>query len=147
MNLWRLFKLVLPPAISCAALLPLAAHAQQSKFDGTWSVVMVCPPHSSAKDDAKGYTHRFSAEVLNSRLKGTHGKEGEPGWHFLHGKINADGSASLRLDGIVNTPTHAINEAPQGKEYTYGIKAQFDATAGEGQRLTGRICQFKFSRM
>lgn len=142
----NLFKLALPLAVSCAVLASSAAHAQRSKFDGTWNVVMVCPPHSSEKDDAKAYTHRFSAEVLESQLRGTHGKAGEPGWHFLHGKINADGSATLRLDGIVNSPAHAINEASRGKEYTYRIKAQFEATVGEGQRLTGRVCQFKFSR-
>lgn len=107
---------------------------------------MVCPPQSSAKDDAKGYTHRFAAEVLNSRLTGSRGKEDQPGWHFLHGNINADGGAVLRLDGIINSPEHAINDAPQGKEYKYRIKAQFDAIAGEGQRLTGRVCHFKFSR-
>ena len=123
-----------------------AALAQTSKFDGAWNVVMTCPPHNAADDDAKGYTHRFPAEVQNSRFRGTHGNEGEPGWHFVHGKINANGSATFRLDGIVNNPKYAINDAERGKEYTYRIKAQFDEIAGVGQRLTGRACEFKFSR-
>jgi len=122
------------------------ALAQEPKFDGLWSVTMICLPHSEADDDAKGYTHRWQAEVHASRLKGTHGKEGEPGWHFLHGKIQEDGSATLRLDGIVNNPKYAINDAQRGKEYTYRVKAQFEEKSGVGQRLTGRACEFKFTR-
>lgn len=123
-----------------------AAQAQHSKFDGAWNVTMTCPPHSAANDDAKGYTHRFPAEVQSGRIRGTHGKEGEPGWHLVQGKINDDGSATLRLDGIVNNPKYAINEAERGKEYTYRIKAQFEPGSGVGQRLTGRVCEFKFTR-
>jgi len=123
-----------------------AALAQKSRFDGAWNVTMTCPPHNAADDDAKGYTHRFPAEVQNSRVRGTHGKEGEPGWHYLHGKINEDGSATLRLNGIVNNPKYAINDAERGKEYTYRVNAQFDEKSGVGQRLTGRTCEFKFER-
>jgi hypothetical protein len=32
------------------------------------------------------------------------------------------------------------------KEYTHRIKAQFQAGSGDGQRLTGRACEFKFTR-
>jgi len=99
-------------ALGCAVA---AAQAQEGKFDGAWNVTMTCPPHIDADDDAKGYTHRFAAEVQKSRIRGTHGKEGEPGWHFLHGRIDEDGSATLRLDGIVNNPRYAINEAERGK--------------------------------
>lgn len=122
------------------------AHAQSTKFDGAWSVTLICPAHSSADDDARGYTHRFPAEVRNGRLSGTHGKEGEPGWHFLHGTIAEDGSAALRLDGVVNNPKYAINDAPRGKPYTYSVRAQFEVSSGTGRRLTGRECEFRFAR-
>jgi hypothetical protein len=125
---------------------PAFAQAQARPFDGAWNVTMTCPPHNEADDDAKGYTHRFVAEVQKSRMRGTHGKAGEPGWHFLHGKINDDGSATLRLDGIVNNPRFAINDAQRGKEYTYRIMAQFEPGSGAGQRLTGRACEFRFTR-
>jgi hypothetical protein len=127
-------------------LIAAIASAQESKFDGSWNVTMTCPPHNEADDDAKGYTHRWQAEVSKSRIRGTHGTEGQPGWHFLHGKIQDDGSAALRLDGIVNNPKYAINDAQRGKPYTYRVKAQFDENTGVGQRLTGRACEFKFTR-
>jgi len=84
--------------------------------------------------------------VIDGQLAATHRKEGEPGWHFLHGRIRPDGDAALRLDGIVNNPRYAINDAPRGKPYSYRVKAHFDEASGSGQRLTGRICEFRFTR-
>ena len=132
---------------ACALLtIGLSAHAEPSKFDGPWSVTMTCPPHDDADDDAKGYTHQLVGQVTDSYLTATHGKEGEPGWHLLKGKIQANGDASLRLEGIVNNPKYAINDAPKGKPYSYRVKAHIEEKTGAGQRLTGRICDFRFTR-
>ena len=133
-------------AVANLACATATAQAQQAMFDGAWNVTMTCPAHDAADDDAKGYTHRFAAEVRNGRFDGTHGKEGELGWHRLHGAIENDGSAALRLNGIVNNPQYAINDAPRGKQYTYRVKAQFEGDRGTGQRLTGRVCTFAFTR-
>jgi hypothetical protein len=124
---------------------PALASAQATPFDGSWNITMTCPPHPD-DDDTKGYTHRFPAEVVNGELRATHGAEGEPGWHFLRGHIKAGGSANLRLDGIVNNEKYAINNAQRGKAYTYRVKAQFEPASGTGQRLTGRVCEFRFVR-
>lgn len=133
-------------AVAIALTNAASAQAQHTKFDGAWNVTMTSPAHNAADDDARGYTPRFPAEVQNGRIRRSHGNEGEPGWHFLHGKIHEDGSATLRLDGIVNNPKYAINDAQRGKEYTYRIKAQFQSSNGVGQRLTGRACEFAFIR-
>lgn len=122
------------------------AHAQANPYDGAWNVVMTCPPHNGEDDEAKGYTHRFPGQIVNGDLSATHGKQGEPGRHFLHGRIQPDGSATLRLEGVVNNPKYAINDAQRGKPYSYRVKAQFEASSGTGQRLTGRECKFTFSR-
>jgi hypothetical protein len=132
-------------AVCCAGAL-VASAQPLSPFDGAWKVTMTCPPHVEAGDDARGYTHRFPGQVVDGRLSATHGTEGEPGWHFLRGDITPDGKATLRLDGIVNNPAHAINDAPKGKPYSYRVKAQFAANAGSGERLTGRVCRFEFNR-
>ena len=121
------------------------ACAQSTPFDGAWNITLTCPPHHDA-DDAKGYTHRFPATVSNGELRAVHGTEGEPGWHLLTGPIASDGSATLRLEGIVNSAEHAINKAQRGKAYKYRVKAQFEPTAGTGQRMTGRVCTFRFTR-
>lgn len=134
-------------AAMTAGLLSTAASAEPGAFDGDWNVTLTCPPRHDADDDAKGYTHRFPATVAESELRGTYGHEGEPGWHHLHGRIRADGSATLRLDGIVNNPDYAINDAQRGKPYSYRVKARFDdARSGRGERLTGRACELRFTR-
>ncbi|MFN0183751.1 MAG: hypothetical protein ACKVQR_08040 [Aquabacterium sp.] len=134
-------------AILLAALaLGHAGPAAASALDGTWAVTMVCPPHQAASDDALGYTHRFKGQVAGRQFSATYGTENQPGWHHLRGRIADDGSATLRLDGIVDNARHAINGAQRGKPYTYRVKAQFDARAGTGQRLTGRRCDFQFDR-
>jgi hypothetical protein len=130
-----------------ASAICAGAAAQATRFDGAWNVTMRCPPHVSADDEAKGYTHRFPGQVASGQFSGTHGAEGQPGWHFLRGPIKEDGSAALRLDGIVNNPQHAINDAPRGKPYSYRVKARFDEKSGSGQRVTGRVCEFMFNRM
>ena len=131
-----------------AALLSLVcvgARAQPSPFDGTWNVTMTCPPHDD-EEDTKGYTHHFPVQVKNGQLRGTHGEEGASGWHLLQGTIKPDGTARLQLDGIVNNPKYAIHRADRGKSYTYRVKARFEGSTGTGQRLTGRVCEFRFAR-
>lgn len=124
----------------------LPSSAQVDRFDGNWNVVLTCPPHDEAEDDARGYTHRFPVRISNGELSGSYGTAGEPGYHHLHGTVRADGTARLRLDGIVNNPRHAIRNAQRGKEYSYRVAARFDERSGAGQRQTGRVCEFTFSR-
>jgi hypothetical protein len=121
------------------------ARAQAQAFDGAWNVTLTCPAANDA-EGTKGYTHMFPAEVKNGELRGVYGKEGEPGWQSLHGQISADGSATLKLDGIVNNPDYAIGKSSTGKAFTYRVRARFEQASGSGQRLTGRVCEFRFVR-
>ena len=132
--------------VTALLTISIGAFAQSSKFDGSWSVTMTCPPHNDAEDDAKGYTHQLVGHVVDGYLTATHGKEGEPGWHLLKGKIQASGDATLRLEGVVNNPRYAINDAAKGKPYSYRVKTHIDERTGMGQRLTGRACDFRFAR-
>ena len=133
-------------ALAAVALAgPALAGAQATSFDGAWNVTLACPPHSG-DDDAKGYTHRFPGEVTNGQMRAVHGAEGEPGWHLVTGRIAPDGSATLQVDGVVNNEKYAINNAQRGKAYKYKVKARFEGTQGSGERLTGRVCHFTFSR-
>lgn len=149
----RVDRLLLTTLATLGAVIALAGPARAqpaatdaTAFDGAWNVVMTCPPHDDEDDDAKGYTHRWAGTVAGGELRAVHGAEGEPGWHLLHGRIRADGSATLRLDGIVNNPRYAINGAERGKRYSYRVKARFEGSSGSGERLTGRTCTFNFKR-
>jgi hypothetical protein len=131
--------------LACALCLPAPARAQATPFDGKWNVTHHCPTQEGVKG-AKGYTHHYTATVTNGELFGVYGKEGEPGWHELSGPIAPDGTATLRLRGVVNNPDYAANQAPRGKAYTYRISAKFDESTGTGLRTTARSCEFRFSR-
>ena len=122
-----------------------AADSEASPFDGPWEVTLSCPAHHE-EDDAKGYVHRFPAEVKGGVLRGVHGTEGQPSWHLLTGSIAPDGTAALTLDGIVNNPAYAINGAQRGKPYSYRVRARFEPAAGTGQRVGRRQCGFEFKR-
>ncbi len=127
--------------------LSIATHAAEAPttFDGQWDATLICPPHNE-DDDAKGYTHRFPAEIRNGYIKGVYGTEGQPGWHTLSGPLAPDGSAMLKLDGIVSRPDYAINKAWAGKAYTYRVRARFEANSGSGQRMGQRKCELQFVR-
>lgn len=131
-------------AIAFSTLSTLAFGA--SPFDGRWEVTLTCPPHHE-DDNAKGYVHRFPAEVKDAVLRGVHGAEGQPGWHLLTGTIAQDGSAELALDGIVNNPDYSINDAYRGKVYRYRVRATFEPASGSGQRVGKRKCSFRFDRL
>jgi len=128
-----------------AALPALAAGEPSNAFDGRWDVTLTCPPHNG-DEDAKGYTHRFPAVVANGAFRGTHGSEGEPSWHLLTGTIDADGTAAMKLEGIVNNPDYAVGHSYRGKPYAYRVRAKFEAGSGSGERIGKRKCDFRFKR-
>ncbi|WP_143684449.1 hypothetical protein [Variovorax sp. KK3] len=136
--------------LACLALaapsVSWAANEGTQGFDGRWNVTLTCPPHNDDDDGAKGYVHRFPAEVRDGMLRGTHGTEGEPSFHLLTGNIAPDGSAALRLEGIINNPAYAVNNAQRGKPYSYRVRANFEGTSGTGQRVGKRKCDFSFRR-
>jgi len=138
-------KIAVVCTLAAALLVPSFALPQASKFDGKWNVTLTCPATNEA-GGAKGYTFSFSAEVKDGDLLGVYGREGELGSQRLSGHISNDGSADLRLDGIVGDPDYAINKSPTGKAFTYRVRARFEQSSGTGQRTSGRICEFRFSR-
>ncbi len=123
----------------------LAAAENPTRFDGVWNVTLTCPSHDD-DEDAKGYVHRFPAEVKAGQFRGTHATEGQPGWHLLTGAIAQDGNANLTLEGIVNNPNYSVNHAFRGKPYSYRVRAKFEASSGNGRRIGKRKCDFEFKR-
>lgn len=144
-GLWALGAFVVAGGLWLASAAG-AAESSAGAFDGKWSVTLDCPTHKTEKDFARAYKQTFAGEVMGGQFRATHGSEGEPGWHLLHGPIAADGKAMLRLDGIVNSERHSINDAQRGKPYSYRVRAQFEPTRGTGERMGTRKCDFIFTR-
>jgi hypothetical protein len=140
-------RIHLPQVLFVVAVIGAQAVASElpSKFDGSWSVTLSCPPHTERDNVATGYTHHFSGAITNGQLRAVHGTEGEPNWHLLSGTIASDGSAMLLLEGIVGE-LGGMNRTRPGKSYKYSVRAQFEPSSGTGERQTGRVCHFTFSR-
>jgi hypothetical protein len=120
------------------------AAAQTTAFDGFWDVTLTCPPFNEEDDEANGYVHKFPAEIKNGALRGVYGTIGHAGYHLLTGTIAPGGRADLKLEGIVSSPGHAINNAYRGKSYSYKVRADFEPTKGTGRRIGKRKCDFAF---
>lgn len=131
----------------CLTLGATAQPAPSSAFDGAWRVNMTCLPYSARDDDAKPYKHEYPATVKGGVFEGTYGVPGEPGVNHLHGSIADDGSARLKLEGIVRRPEYAVNNPEIGKPYSYRVDASFSGNAGTGRRVGKRACDFRFARM
>jgi hypothetical protein len=121
-----------------------AASPPAARFDGTWSVTLVCQDHADATSKALGYTFHFLAQVKNGVLHGEHGTKGVPAWLEIDGKIQPNGAADLHANGITNRPAYALRNVDTGTPYTYEVKAHFEGARGTGSRVGGRICNYSF---
>jgi hypothetical protein len=126
-----------------AAAFAATAAPGAGSFDGAWSVSLTCAP---TPDGAYSYNYQFPAQVRDNVLHGEHGKENAGGWLAIDGTIGDDGNAKLRANGLSNAPVFAVGHVDRLTPYSYEVDAHFDASSGKGSRLTGRQCDFVFSK-
>src|ERR1700730_14999856 len=104
--------------VSAVVLSPPTVLAQDAgRFDGTWSVTLVCPTDNTAL----GYTYHFSAQVKNGVLHGQRAAPGTPGWVVIDDQIRSDGSATLAARGLTNIPANSAYQVRTGTPYAYTI--------------------------
>lgn len=117
-------------------------------FDGPWNTTVTC----DAAGGTRGYTWSFVSTVSSSVLHGEHGRQAEPPYLAIDGKIGKDGSAKLIASGITGAAeyTHGPFKA-EGAQYSYDVKAKFTDKEGKGERSTGlgiigRPCHYEFQK-
>jgi hypothetical protein len=130
-------------AVQAAPVLTLPGAG---RFDGAWTIAIKCSDHTEGKTVARGYAFQFSAEVKDGVLLGQHKAKGAPGSLTLVGKIQADGAAELKANGVTDEPEFSINNISKGTPYGYRIKARFEDSRGTGSRVDGRACDFSFAK-
>jgi class 3 adenylate cyclase len=129
-------------AVDRTARAPTSAMASGARYDGVWSVTVVCTP----SDRALGYKLEFDAQVKDNFLHGELGVEGKSSWLRLQGAIQPDGSAMLDAQGITGDPKYNVNSAAQGMSFNYHVAAHFDSDRGTGRRLEVRACDLRFAK-
>jgi hypothetical protein len=129
---------------------PSAAPAQAlrsgGRFDGAWDVVVECPDVTEGTSSAKGYTLRFTAEVKEGALSGQHRNRGEPGSLTVAGRIQPDGTAELKANGVTDGPGYTLKQVVRGTPYAYRVSARFEDVRGSGNRIEERPCKYSFSK-
>lgn len=123
------------------SLLSSRAHAEA--FDGTWSVLEVC---ESSPEGARGYKWTYPATVKDGYFVGQYRQEGQSPSMSLKGMIKPDGSARLIAHGISADSDHNIKFAPAQTPINFEVRANFTGKTGAGERVSGRVCKFSFTR-
>ena len=140
-------RALFPISLAALTLFPAASIAAD-QFDGRWLTTQDCP----AEGHMTELIRQIPGVIAGSTLHGEKGTAGQPGYESIQGKIAADGTAKLEVDGILANRANAHGLfAHKGAEYTYTVKAHFDADKGTGTRDTGlgiesRPCSFTFTK-
>ena len=119
---------------------PSRAAAQgTTKFDGSWEVILDAKAYKNANGStAQPWVIHFAAKVKNGVLHGEHGTRGQSPFYELNGKIEAEGTANLRVDEITGAQKYNFSNSqkgPAGKgvPYSYQVSAKFDGQHGSGK--------------
>jgi hypothetical protein len=121
----------------------LSFRAYADAFDGSWSVLEVC---ETSPEGARGYKWTYPATVKDGYFVGQYRQEGQSPSMSLKGMIRPDGSASLIAHGISGDSDHNIKFAPAQTPINFEVRAKFAGKTGAGERLTGRVCKFTFTK-
>jgi hypothetical protein len=111
-----------------------------ARFDGTWNVNVVCPPHEAGA----GYTIRLDAVVKDGVLEGQWGVAGTPSSLTLKGRIQPDGSAIIDARGVTGDPRFTANRLNKGSQYAYRVDLRFEDSRASGNRTQTRPCTLTF---
>jgi serine/threonine protein kinase len=128
-----------------------ALSPANTTFDGIWSVTLSKLDYKDPSTGAfaQGFTIHFPATVKNGVLHGERGIRGMQRSLELNGRIAADGSATLHVNGIrgperYNMPAGGQSHGRAGTSYTMEIAAQFKGRRGRGKESTPRPATLDF---
>ena len=119
-------------------------NAQAATFDGTWSVTQECEP---APGGARGFKWLYSAKVTDGVMIGQYGTKDQPSSLTLSGRIQMDGTATLRAAGLNGKAEYTLGFGQPGEKFSYPVSARFEGTRGTGVRTQGRTCRFSFVKV
>jgi uncharacterized caspase-like protein len=118
------------------------AAKRMSAFDGTWVVKETCtskPPFPAA-------TLQYAVQIKDGKLHTSFG-DGKPGRVTFDGKIEADGSANIMVDGLTD-PSRDPLHRPPGTPFHYTLVLQLKESSGVAVRTqTPRPCRAELSKL
>jgi serine/threonine protein kinase len=140
-----------PPTIPSPTVETTKEEPANKTFDGIWSVTLNIHDYKDPGTGAvaQGYVSYFAAKVKNGVLHGELGTRGAAAFFEINGKIEADGTAILHLNGIrgaekYNMSVGGENHGRSGTPYAFDLTAQFKGRRGTGKRIGPRIGIIEF---
>ncbi|MGY4628510.1 caspase family protein [Bradyrhizobium sp. USDA 4486] len=126
-----------------AALAKSADDAKHSiAFDGTWIGKERCQSQPPFLESYYQHALRIKDGVLHAVF----GDDGKPGSSVYDGKIEADGSATIMVKGLL--PENDPLRRPAGSPYQYKIVLALKDSSGAGVRTeTPRQCQMELTKL
>src|SRR5262249_3893280 len=94
------------------------------RFDGLWTVTLVCPNNPAAH--LPGWTFQFGATVKDGTFRGQRGIEGKPGAQIFYGTVDPDGTTRIFAKGLSGNTKSDPFHRPTGTEFHYTIAGKFE---------------------
>jgi hypothetical protein len=124
---------------------PSAPVSPTSPFDGVWIIKEVCekkPPLWPAG------SYQYAGRIKGSVFHFQFGVEGKPGSGTMDGKIAADGTSEIAVNGFIgNQAPDPAHRAP-GTEFHYKMAIKLGGSRGAGIRMESpRPCRSEWSML
>jgi hypothetical protein len=116
-----------------------AAAQGKGKFNRSWEVTVDTKAYKNADGTtAQPWVKHFVATVKNGVFPGERGVRGQPSFYETNGQIEADGTASLRVDEITGSQKYNFSDTKKGPpdkgvHYSYEVSAHFGEKQGTGR--------------
>ncbi len=133
----------------CASILRPAAGAEAagSRYDGDWSVVLVCADTRDKSGLVKGYEFTFHVAIANGKLQGQYGAKGAPASVGYSGEVAADGTLEVRATGNTGLSDRSVGRVAQGTAYSYTMAGKLEQSRGQAVRRELRPCTATFGKL
>jgi hypothetical protein len=119
-----------------------AAAKRTNPFDGTWIVKETCEKNARFPAATVQYTLLVKDGTLHARYG-----DGKPGQVTFDGKVEADGSAKVAVDGLTDPSKDPLHRPP-GTPFHYGLALQLKESSGAGARTQSpRPCRLELSKL
>jgi Caspase domain len=124
---------------------PGAPASPANAFDGIWVIKEICdkrPPVWPAG------SYQYAGRIRGGVFQYQFGDEGKPGSWTYAGKIEADGTSEISVNGLIgNTGSDPLHR-PTGTEFHYKMAIKLEGSHGAGVRINSpRPCRSEWSML
>ncbi len=144
----RPLSLVATLLLSCPGLLCQAADLDgaSNRYDGHWSVMLVCADTQDKSGLVKGYEYKFAVTISDGKLQGQYGAKGAPASIAYSGTVATDGTLEVRAVGNTGRSGYSVGKVAQGTDYSYTMTGKLEHDKGQAVRRQLRPCTASFAK-